>query len=123
MIDWTQLTVAIAALLVLFYVVFWNSKQQEKRDDRQALHDELQAKRYEDLLGKYAALTTNVLDVVRENTKAVTLVERGINGLPEFVRQVDQRLANGQQKFVEHAQRLEKLETKKARQSGNKNQT
>ena len=123
MIDWTQLTVAIAALLVLFYVVFWNSKQQEKRDDRQALHDELQAKRYEDLLGKYAALTTNVLDVVRENTKAVTLVERGINGLPEFVRQVDQRLANGQQKVVEHAQRLEKLETKKARQSGNKNQT
>ena len=97
-------------MAVLFYVIFWNSKQQEKRDDRQAERDISYAQRYEDLLLRYSNLTASVLEVVRENTKAVTLVERGINGLPEFVRQVDARLANGQQKFVEHDRRLTELE-------------
>ena len=110
MIDWSQLTVAVAALLVLLYVIFWNSKQQEKRDDRQADRDIAYVQRYEDLLLRYANLTTSVLEVVRENTKAVTLVEKGINGLPEFVRQVDARLANGQKTFVDHARRLAELE-------------
>jgi len=74
MIDWTQLTVAIAALVVLFYILHWNSKQQEKRDERQAIQDGLQAARYEALLEKYTTLTLSVLDVVRENTKAITLM-------------------------------------------------
>ncbi len=78
MIDWTQLTVAIAALVVLFYILNWNGKQQEKRDERQAIQDGLQAERYEALLEKYTTLTLSVLDVVRENTKTITLMlERG----------------------------------------------
>jgi len=74
MIDWTQLTVAIAALVVLFYIVYWNSKQQGKRDERQAVQDGLQAARYEALLEKYTTLTLSIVDVVRENTRAITLV-------------------------------------------------
>ena len=111
--DWNQLTIAGSTLAVLFYVIFWNSKQQEKRDDRQAERDISYVQRYEDLLLRYANLTTSVLEVVRENTKAVTLVEKGINGLPEFVKQVDQRLENGRGKFAEHEKRLEKLEVKR----------
>ena len=111
--DWSQLTIAGAALVVLFYTVYWNSKQQEKRDERQALRDSQQAERYESLLEKYAMVTANVLDVVRENTQAMTLMEKSINELPAFVRQVDERLANGARKFAEHTQRLEKLESKK----------
>ena len=66
MIDWTQLTVAVAALFVLFYVVYWNSKQQEKRDTRQAERDTDQAKRYEALLEKYAGVTTQVISAIGE---------------------------------------------------------
>lgn len=112
MIDWTQITVAVAALLILSYVIAWNSKQQGKRDDRQAVQDELQAERYAALFEKYATLTADVLDVVRENTRAITLMERSTDGLPEFVRQVDRRLQNGKQRFDDHAWRLGELEQK-----------
>lgn len=55
--------------------------------------------------------TANVLlDVIRENTGMMGKVEKAINGLPEFVRQVDRRLQNGKQVFGDHARRLEKLE-------------
>ena len=75
-VDWTQLTVAVAALLVLLYVVQWNAKQQEKRDDRQA-------KRYEELFEKYAGLTASVLDVVDKNTEALTRVDEDLKGRKE----------------------------------------
>jgi len=75
MIDWTQLTVAVAALVVLLYVVTWNAKQQEKRDERQERRDTDQAKRYEMLFEKYAQMTASVLEVVNENTKALTRVD------------------------------------------------
>jgi len=103
MIDWSQLGLGIAALVVLFYVLLWNGKQQEKRDERQA-------KRYADLLEKYATLTVSVLDVVRENTRAITLMEEGTKGLPAFVQQVDERLRAGQSKFEDHDLRLGRLE-------------
>ena len=110
MVDWTQLTIAGAALLCLFYVVKWNSKQQEKRDERQAIHDELQGTRYEALINNYISVTEKVLDVVGQNTAALGLVEKGINGLPAFVRQVDERLRAGSDRFDSFGDRLDKLE-------------
>ena len=120
MIDWTQLTVAIAALLVLFYVVYWNARQQEKRDGWQAERDELQAKRYEILLEKYANVTDSVIGVIRENTEAMTEVRVGSDGIKDavqsindFVVQVDRRLQNGKRKFDDHEGRLVSLEALK----------
>jgi len=62
------------------------------------------------LLEKYAKVTQGVLDVVRENTAALVMVEKSIVGLPQFVQQVDARLAAGQKKFDEHDARLGSLE-------------
>ncbi len=120
MIDWSQVTIGVAALLVLFYSVVWNSKQQEKRDVRQAEHDEAQATRYEGLLEKYAGVTTQVIDVIRENTEAMVLnrvssdgIKEAVESIKDYIVQMDRRLENGKRKFDDHENRLGQLEGSK----------
>ncbi len=106
MLDWSQLTIAGSALVVLFYMIYWNSKQQERRDTRQAERDSEQSKRYEGLLKKYAGVTTQVISVIGENTAAMIEVRVGSDGIKdavksinEFIIQADERLRSGKARF------------------------
>ena len=59
---------------------------------------------------RYDMLIVTLIDVIKGNTAAMAAMEKAVNGLPEFVRQVDRRLHNGTGRFDDHEARLRTLE-------------